>query len=182
MPAVEPVNDTDKLEAIQPLIETCEENGTPGPTFFELIGHRPEIASTFLDNWNATFYGGTVDHCLKELVRLHLANLHECSYCGSVGSNRARDLGLTDDKVRALEEFETDDRFTEKERAALRFAEDFFHGEHTFDELREHFDDGEIMELLWFVGLQDAGEKVVSSLGLKASCKVANLGDPPEAE
>lgn len=173
MTEIPPVSDTEKQSSIRPLIERCDWRGTPGSKFMELLGHRPEIARTFLDNWEASFYGGTIEHTTKELVRLHLASLHECEYCSSVGSNKAIEQGLTDEKVRKLADFETDSAFSDRERAALRFAEAFFHDRHEYDELRGYFDEGEIMELVWFVGLQDAGEKVVSSLGLKTgSCDI----------
>lgn len=167
MTAIPPTSDPEKLAELEPILEQAEERGTPGNGSLRVFGHRPEIARAFFHDWDTTFSEGIVDHCTKELVRIRLAQLHECAYCLSVGSKIAQELGLTDEKVQALEDYETDSRFSEAERAALRFADDFFHYEHDFDDLMDNYTIPEIVELGWFIALQDAGEKFVSRLGLE---------------
>jgi alkylhydroperoxidase family enzyme len=70
----------------------------------------------------------------------------------------ARRHGWTDDQINGLANFESRADFTEKEKAALRLAERVTHDAHTVDEqlfaeLRKHFDEGEIVELLAAIGL-----------------------------
>lgn len=70
----------------------------------------------------------------------------------------ARRHGWTDDQINNLANFEQRTDFTEKEKAALRLAECVTRDAHTvddqlFDELRKHFDEGEIIELLAAIGL-----------------------------
>jgi alkylhydroperoxidase family enzyme len=70
----------------------------------------------------------------------------------------ARRHGWTDDQINGLPNFENRADFTEKEKAALRLAERVTHDAHTVDdqlfaELRKHFDEGEIIELLAAIGL-----------------------------
>jgi len=70
----------------------------------------------------------------------------------------ARRHGWTDDQINDLANFENRTDFTEKEKAALRLAERVTRDAHTiddklFDELRKHFDEGEIIELLAAIGL-----------------------------
>ncbi len=70
----------------------------------------------------------------------------------------ARRHGWTDDQISDLANFENRSDFTEKEKAALRLAERVTHDAHTIDdqlfgELRRHFDEGEIIELLAAIGL-----------------------------
>ena len=70
----------------------------------------------------------------------------------------ARRHGWTDDQINDLANFENRPDFTEKEKAALRLAERVTHDAHTvdaqlFSELRRHFDEGEIIELLAAIGL-----------------------------
>jgi len=70
----------------------------------------------------------------------------------------ARRLGWTDDQIQNLHDFENRSDFTEKEKAALRLAERVTHDAHTVDdafwaELRHHFDEGEVIELLSAIGL-----------------------------
>jgi alkylhydroperoxidase family enzyme len=70
----------------------------------------------------------------------------------------ARRHGWTDDQINNLANFEQRSDFTEKEKAALRLAEHMTRHAHTvsdqlFGELRQHFDEGEIIELLAAIGL-----------------------------
>jgi alkylhydroperoxidase family enzyme len=70
----------------------------------------------------------------------------------------ARRHGWTDEQINELANFENRSDFTEKEKAALRLAERVTRDAHTvddklFDELRRHFDEGEIIELLAAIGL-----------------------------
>lgn len=70
----------------------------------------------------------------------------------------ARRHGWTDDQINDLANFENRSDFTEKEKAALRLAERVTRDAHTVDDklfgdLRRHFDEGEIIELLAAIGL-----------------------------
>ena len=70
----------------------------------------------------------------------------------------ARRLGWTDEQINDLANFEQRTDFTEKEKAALRLAERVTRDAHTVDDqlwsaLKQHFDDGEIVELLCAIGL-----------------------------
>ena len=70
----------------------------------------------------------------------------------------ARRLGWSDDLLAHLAEFETRSDLTDKEKAAVRLAEqmtrDAHHvSEEQFAELRRHFDEGEVVELASVIGL-----------------------------
>jgi alkylhydroperoxidase family enzyme len=70
----------------------------------------------------------------------------------------ARRYGWTDDQINDLANFEQRIDFSAKEKAALRLAERVTLDAHTvdnqlWDELRQHFDEGEIVELLAAIGL-----------------------------
>jgi len=70
----------------------------------------------------------------------------------------ARRLGWTDDQIQNLHDFQDRTDFTDKEKAALQLAERMTRDAHTVDdavwtELRRHFDEGEIIELLSAIGL-----------------------------
>ena len=70
----------------------------------------------------------------------------------------ARRHGWTDEQINDLANFEKHPDFTAKEKAALRLAERVTRDAHSVDdqlfgELRKHFDEGEIIELLAAIGL-----------------------------
>ena len=70
----------------------------------------------------------------------------------------ARRHGWTEDQLNNLAEFENRSDFTDREKVALRFAERVTLDSNRVDEplwkaLRQHFDEGEIVELAAAVGL-----------------------------
>ena len=70
----------------------------------------------------------------------------------------ARRLGWSEDQINNLHHFENRSDFTDKEKAALRLAERMTSDSHKIDDalfadLRKHFDEGEIIELLASIGL-----------------------------
>lgn len=70
----------------------------------------------------------------------------------------ARRHGWTDDQINHLADFEQRTDFTAAEKAALRLAERVTRDAHTVDdqlwnELRQYFDEGEMVELLAAIGL-----------------------------
>ena len=70
----------------------------------------------------------------------------------------ARRLGWTDDQIEHLAEFESRADFSEKEKVALRVAEVVTRNARGLDdrlwqEVRRHFDEGEVVELLAAIGL-----------------------------
>ena len=84
----------------------------------------------------------------------------------------ARRLGWTDDQIKNLQDFETRSDFTEKEKAALRLAERMTRDAHSVDdtlstELRQHFDEGEIIELTSAIGLFNYFNRVNDALQME---------------
>lgn len=70
----------------------------------------------------------------------------------------ARRHGWSDEQIEHLGEFEQRSDFTAAEKAALRLAEKMTTDPHGFDdaqweELRKHFNEGEIIELAASIGL-----------------------------
>ncbi len=70
----------------------------------------------------------------------------------------ARRLGWTDDQIAHLAEFESRSDFDAREKAALRLAEIETRDPQSFDDarwldLRKHFNEGEIIELVTAIGL-----------------------------
>jgi alkylhydroperoxidase family enzyme len=70
----------------------------------------------------------------------------------------ARRLGWSEEQLKDLANFEQRADFTDKEKAALRLAERVTRDARAVDEplwadLRQHFDEGEVVELLSAIGL-----------------------------
>jgi alkylhydroperoxidase family enzyme len=81
----------------------------------------------------------------------------KCEYCGNQRSERGREAGLQEGKYDELLNFESSERFDEREKAALAYTEAIVWTGSADDELWErlyaHFGEAELVELGCFVGL-----------------------------
>jgi uncharacterized peroxidase-related enzyme len=121
------------------------------PNMFRTMAHRPEIFETMIAHFEAILHTGTVPLRLKELVIVRTSQLNRCEYC--LGSHTQIALRLDH-----LAHYADRSDFTRAEKAALRLAEqmtlDANHiPDEDFEALREHFDEGEIVELMAAIGL-----------------------------
>jgi len=55
-------------------------HGTPPPTSLSMEAHQPEAMRAWCRFWWTAFHGGGVDHTLKELLRVRIAQLSGCAY------------------------------------------------------------------------------------------------------
>lgn len=123
------------------------------------MGHRPEILRAYQSLLDSAYHSGTVDHRLKVLVALMRSSAAGCRYCWAHTANHgATEHGIDAQKVESIWEFETSPLFDDAERAALRLARDAAQlpnavTEEHFDELRRHFDDGELVEIVAVISL-----------------------------
>ena len=143
---------------IQPLLPDGVDLDAMGPTdrlFTRMAGifaHRPRLGPSFAAFGAALEREAGLPARLRELVRLRIAFHNQCRTCMSIRYTSARDDGVTEDLVCSLERPADAPDLSAGERAALRFA-DLFATDHLaidddeFAGLREHFDDGEIVEL-----------------------------------
>lgn len=67
-------------EEIQEMIRQAEERGAPDPNYFRMMGHNPKLTKDFYRVWTESFLGGTLDHKLKEVIRVRMSRAVHCSY------------------------------------------------------------------------------------------------------
>ena len=137
---------------------------------FGLIARRPEllkrVASMFA--YFLAGEGGLIEPELLELMRLRGANLNACTYCATVRLQpvvasvkpKEPDLGLIDisamnkaQAVAALKNSIKTEQLTPREAAAIALVDRIIVDPHSVDdklvaELRKHFSDDEIIELI----------------------------------
>jgi alkylhydroperoxidase family enzyme len=114
--------------------------------------HRPQVAQAVKELSQVLAETGTLGARLVELLRIRVAFHNQCRSCMAVRYTSAIDDGLTEDVVCTLQRPEESDQLSDREKAALRYA-DLFATNHlaidesVFEDLRLYFDDGEIVEL-----------------------------------
>ena len=120
---------------------------------------RPPIARAFIEFNKAVMENkGRVTSALKRLVGFVSSKAAGCSYCQAHAIRAAERYGAEAEKLENVWEYRTDPAFTEAERVALDFALAASTIPNAVDadlqnRLRQHWDDGEIVELLGVISL-----------------------------
>jgi alkylhydroperoxidase family enzyme len=117
-----------------------------------------------------------LDALTAELVRLRGATQHNCRLCKSLRETTALNDGGNETLYGDIERFEASAQLTERHKAALRYADALIWSPASIDvdiaaAVREHFSDGEAVELTLDV-MRNASNKVAVALG----------GDAPRVE
>ena len=153
MPVIEPVPWSEVDPELRELIDAGRETGmlsTPVPP--QVWAYRPAAAKAQLRLYAEFFDRGILSSRVMELVRLRIASLNDCEACKT--ARKSDDV--SEEEIACLAS--DDPRFTEPERAALRFAE-LFAADHfsldegVFTELARHYSNEEIVELGLFAAL-----------------------------
>ena len=144
----------DEMRAV---LERCAIEGTPRPESSAVRAHSQAAFWSFDFAWNRLFREGVVDHTLKELCRVYVSRSVKCEYCGNQRSDAARSAGLAEGRLDELLNFESSSTYSEREKAALSYAEaitwrlepdDAF-----WERLHHHFNEEELVELACFITL-----------------------------
>ena len=138
-------------------MERCAREGTPRPESSAVRAHVPAAFWFFANSWKDLFREGVVDHSLKELCRVYISRTVKCDYCGNQRSEKGRSEGLVEGQYDELLNFESSDRFDERQKAALAYAEAIAWRMETddafWDRLHSHFSEPELVELGCMIGL-----------------------------
>ena len=130
--------------------------GVPDERFVGIVTRVPHYAKALLRAMLLSHAEGNVDHRLKELIRIRLAEIARDPYFARLRSRKAFAEGLTEERVAASAHYESDARFTEADRWALRYAERMYLAPDEIDgsfygELKRHYTQAQIMELGAFI-------------------------------
>jgi alkylhydroperoxidase family enzyme len=138
-------------------MERCAREGTPRPESSAIRAHVPAAFWFFANSWNDLFRNGILDHSIKELSRVYVSHSVKCEYCGNQRSERGREAGLAEGKYDELLNFESSESYSEREKAALAYAEAIVWTGEADDALWErlygHFSEAELVELGCMIGL-----------------------------
>lgn len=157
MANMEPLRREDHPE-LEELFTLYDETMSFVPNSLFTMARRPEILRAFSELITQIWRTGTVPVGLKPLIAIVASAAAGCRYCQAHEAVDAKMRGVEPEKIEAIWDFERSPRYSEAERAALRFARDAASAPNAvtpshFADLRRHWDDGEIVEILAVVGL-----------------------------
>jgi uncharacterized peroxidase-related enzyme len=157
MANMEPLRRQDHPE-LEELFQRYDDTLSFVPNSLLTMARRPEILRAFSELITQIWRTGTLPMNLKPLIGIVSSVAAGCRYCQAHEAVDARMRGVDDEKIAAIWDFERSALYDDAERAALRFARDasLVPNEVTpvrFAELRAHWDDGQIVEMLAVIGL-----------------------------
>jgi AhpD family alkylhydroperoxidase len=164
-----PVEDMD--ERMQEEMRRCAREGTPRPESSAVRAHAPNAFWAFADSWKAVFHQGVLDHSVKELCRVYVSRTVKCEFCGNQRSIKATTAGLLEQQYDELLNFESSDRYDDRQKAALAYTEAIVWRLDTDDafwaRVHAHFSEPELVELGCFVALTFGQQSWIRMLGIE---------------
>lgn len=146
-----------------------------------LWGRTPRVFATL-----AMLYGALdrdsspIEPALRALVTMRVSQINWCAFCVDINSATVLRRGVDREKLAELSRFESSPRFTEREKAALSYAEAVTWSDRQpepahIERLRRHFDDDAIIELTALIAFQNLSSKFNAALGVEPQgfCNVA---------
>jgi len=139
-------------------MERCQREGTPRPESSAIRAHVRACFWFFAESWHNIFRTGVLDHAIKELCRLYVSRSVTCEYCGNQRSVKATKSGaVVEDQVLDLLNFEKSTKYSERQKAALAYAEAIVWHLNTddafWDRMHKQFSEPELVELGCMIGL-----------------------------
>jgi len=157
-------------ERMQEELQRCAREGTPRPESSAVRAHAPNAFWAFADSWKALFHSGVCDHAIKELCRVYISRTVKCEFCGNQRSIKATTAGLQEVQYDELLNFESSDKYDERQKAALAYAQAIAWGEEDLDalwaRLRVHFTEPELVELGNCIALTYGQQSWIRLLGI----------------
>src|SRR2546426_3013366 len=142
---------------MQKEMDRCRREGTPRPESSAVRAHVPAAFWAFANSWRDLFKNGVCEHAIKELCRLYVSRSVQCDYCGNQRSVKAANAGMIEEDVKDLLNFEKSTRYSERQKAALAYAEAIAWHLDTDDafweRLHRYYSEPELVELGCFIAL-----------------------------
>ena len=165
---VDPANVDVKMRAE---LERCAREGTPRPESQAVRAHVPATFWSFANTWKEVFHSGVADHNIKELCRIYVSRSVLCEFCGNQRSIKAARAGVVEDDYRDLINFESSTRYSDKQKAALAYAEaitwDLPSNDELWARLHTHFSEPELVEIGYFVALTMGQQRWLRTLNIE---------------
>ena len=122
-----------------------------------------------------------LEPALRALVQVRISQINWCAFCVDLNGAAALERAVAPAKLDALEQFETSALYTEREKAALAFAEALTDPARRVDDacftrLRTYFDEQEVLELAALAAFQNLSSKFNAALGVPAQGYCARAG------
>jgi len=151
-PLIAPVAREKAAPEVQPIFDRLTQAFGHMPGFFATMARVPEALQHFMPLYGAVINKGSVEAKYKELAYLKTAQVNGCEYCFQAHSASGTKNGVSAQQLKDLAFFRRSTSFDAKEKAVILYAERVTRGasairEGAIQELKQHFNDDQIVEL-----------------------------------
>jgi 4-carboxymuconolactone decarboxylase len=139
-----------------------------------MYAHLPSLLKGYAKLEQATAKLHGLDRRLHALAELKAATLTHCEYCIDMGSQVSRRWGLSDEELLALPSYRTSPLFSELDKLVLDYAVAMSRtpvvvSDELVSKLRQHLDDGQLVELTHHIALENMRGRFNVALGIGAA-------------
>lgn len=158
---------TSRIETVKPgesgdsevneLLHEAEKDWYGDTAFFGAMAHQPDLFKQTVSLLRRFSQSEHIDPETFELMRLKIAEAHQCAYCSTVRTQEVREEVAPKEEA-ILGEIDPD-TLTQREFLAIHLAEQLSETPHRitdefFGDLREVYSEMEIIELLLFTSIE----------------------------
>lgn len=150
------------------------------PTTIKVVAARaPKTLNLFSAIGKYETKGVSLQKELHFIIAMHVSGINGCGFCLDFGRMMAVKDNMDMTKFNALPSYRTSALFSDKERAALTYAEEVTSNkrvtDNTFHELRKYFNDSEIVEITALTAIQNFENLLNVPLGIGSDglCAIA---------
>lgn len=141
---------------IAALFAKMQAHGAPVGNIWKLSAHVPATLPHFIRMGNALLSKTRLSPKLREMAILRVAELLDCEYERRAHTMFGKEVGMTEEQVQAVKDWEQSAAFDPAERATLRFADEVATKgrvqDDTFAALAKHLDADMMVELAQTIG------------------------------
>lgn len=121
----------------------------------------------------------SLDDEIKHLIEYFTSSLNGCTFCMDIGRTYLVRADHKLEKFDSIMQYQTSGLFSDGEKAALAYAEEIVNNrkvsDETFEELKRHFGEQEIVEITYLVAMQTFTNLGNIALGIESDglCEIA---------
>ena len=166
---VSPEGATDEVKAIY--AEIGRATGGWIPNFYRTLARRPPLLEGFWKMQSTLIFNGKVSRQHREMVNVFIGLKNGCEYCVFHHSALARRVGLSKEKLDAVEKYAVSPLFDEVEKLILRYAEEYQNrpgaSPEVIESLKKHYSEEQLVELDVLLGIANLANRLNVSFDIE---------------
>jgi uncharacterized peroxidase-related enzyme len=121
MPYVKPLTLSDAPEKSKPILKAINDNFGQSLNIFSTAAYQPDILGG-MTQINEGIRNDLPEK-FRELAYFMASQINQCGYCSHYHKQAARQAGLSEEQLSAVENYQASDKFDDQEKAVLSYSE-----------------------------------------------------------